>query len=221
MSRPTSASGEAEVSAPLRRGVSPGAEVASGDGQLRHAQRAARASVAEEASSFCVPLCADQFKLVESGGALVSRIDRESDSARQFRECAGSKAGDRGIYASLERKPQAVHLERHCRRDHQKDRSRAGQDGADQTRIHPAQREKEGRCSVKLYTGHTTSYFLFAAEAIGFLILGFVVGLILNAIVPIPSAVIIRDLILKMMLRRAGAAQGIILRIRSRIMTAE
>src|SRR6266699_3787790 len=158
MSRPTSASGVAEVSAPLRRGVSPGAEVASGDGQLRHAQRAARASVAEEASSFCVPLCADQFKLVESGGALVSRIDRESDSARQFRECAGSKAGDRGIYASLERKPQAVHLERHCRRDHQKDRSRAGQDGADQTRIHPAQREKEGRCSVKLYTGHTTSY---------------------------------------------------------------
>src|SRR5213080_759 len=76
-------------------------------------QRAARASVAEEASSFCVPLCADQFKLVESGGALVSRIDRESDSARQFRECAGSKAGDRGIYASLERKPQAVHLDRH------------------------------------------------------------------------------------------------------------
>src|SRR5207253_6520762 len=156
MSRPTSASGVAEVSAPLRRGVSPGAEVASGDGQLRHAQRAARASVAEEASSFCVPLCADQFKLVESGGALVSRIARERDSARQLRECAGSKAGDRGIYASLERKPQAVHLERHCRRDHQKDRSRAGQDGADQTRIHPAQREKEGRCSVKLYTGHTT-----------------------------------------------------------------
>src|SRR6266480_1850656 len=156
MSRPTSASGVAEVSAPLRRGVSPGAEVASGDGQLRHAQRAARASVAEEACSLCVPLCADQFQLAEFGGALVSRIHREGDSARQFRECAGSKAGDRGLYASLERKPQAVHLERHCRRDHQKDRSRAGQDGADQTGIHPAQGQKEGASSVMLYMGHTT-----------------------------------------------------------------
>src|SRR5437667_3835142 len=113
MSRPTSASGVAEVSAPLRRGVSPGAEVASSDGQLRHAQRATRASVAEEASSLRVPLCADQFQLAEFGGALVSRIDRESDSARQFPECAGSKAGDRGIYASLEQEPQALHLERH------------------------------------------------------------------------------------------------------------
>src|SRR5208283_2732525 len=156
MSGPASASGVAEVSAPLRHGVSPGAEVASGDGQLRHAQRAARASVAEEASSLCVPLCADQFKLAEFGGALVSRIDRESDSARQFRECAGSKAGDRGIYASLEQKSQAVHLERHRRGHHQKDRSRAGQDGADQTRIYPAQGEKEASLSVKLYTGHTT-----------------------------------------------------------------
>src|SRR5437762_9173128 len=86
MSRPASASGVAEVSAPLRRGVSPGAEAACGDGQLRHTQRAARASVAEEASSLCVPLCADQFKLVEFGGALVSRIDRESHSAWQFPE---------------------------------------------------------------------------------------------------------------------------------------
>src|SRR6266480_3340949 len=98
MSRSASTSRVAEVSAPLRRGVSPGAEVASGDGQLRHAQRAARASVAEEAPSLCVPLRADQFKLAEFGGALVSRIDQE---------------GDRSIYASLERKPQAVHLERH------------------------------------------------------------------------------------------------------------
>src|SRR6266704_3326975 len=35
------------------------------------------------------------------------------------------------------------------------DRAR-GQDGAAQTRIHPAQGEKERGCSVKLYTGHTT-----------------------------------------------------------------
>jgi len=34
--------------------------------------------VAEEASSLCVPLCADQFQLAEFGGALVSRIDREA-----------------------------------------------------------------------------------------------------------------------------------------------
>jgi hypothetical protein len=44
-------------------------------GQLRHAQGAARASVAEEASPLCMPLCADQFQLAEFGGALVSRID--------------------------------------------------------------------------------------------------------------------------------------------------
>src|SRR5437016_12708417 len=89
MSRPTSTSGVAEVSAPLRRGVSPRAEAACGDGQLRHAQRAARASVAEEAPSLCVPLCADQFKLAEFGGALVSRIDREgrSEERRVGKEC--------------------------------------------------------------------------------------------------------------------------------------
>src|SRR6516165_5180560 len=163
MSRPASASGVAEVSAPLRRGVSSRAEVAFSDGQLRHAQRAARASVAEEASPLCVPLCADQFQLAEFGGALVSRIDGESDSARQFRECAGSKAGDRGLHASLEPKPQAVHLERHRQRHHQKDRSRAGQDGTDQTRVHPAQGEKEVGCYVKLYMGHTTSMFSLRA----------------------------------------------------------
>src|SRR5207244_12352674 len=45
----------------------------------------------------------------------------------------------------------------HARGQHQKDRSRAGQDGADQAGIHPAQGEKEDGSSVKLYTGHTTS----------------------------------------------------------------
>jgi hypothetical protein len=55
----------------LDAGFPPSAEVASGDGQLRHAQRTARASVAEDASSLCASLCADQFKLAEFGGALV------------------------------------------------------------------------------------------------------------------------------------------------------
>ena len=49
----------------------PQIEVAPGDGQLRHPQRAARASVAEEASTVCVPLHSDQFQLAEFGGALV------------------------------------------------------------------------------------------------------------------------------------------------------
>src|SRR5258708_37773650 len=84
-------------------------------------------------------------------------MGRERDAGRQVGEGAGSKGGDRGIYASLERKPQAVHLERHGRGDHQKDRSRAGQDGANQTRIHSAQGEKESGYSIKLYKGHTTS----------------------------------------------------------------
>jgi hypothetical protein len=69
----------------------------------------------------------------------------------QFRECAGSKAGDRGIYASLEPKPQAVHLECYRRGHHQKDRSRAGQDGADQTRIHPAQGGKKKAADLYSY----------------------------------------------------------------------
>src|SRR5258708_12993940 len=105
MSRPASASRVAEVSAPLRRGVSPRAEVACGDGQLRHAQRAPRASVADEASSLCVPLCADQFKLAEFGGALVSRIDRESNSARQFPDFPASKPAHHDIYATPAQKP--------------------------------------------------------------------------------------------------------------------
>jgi len=36
-----------------------------------YGQRAARASVAEDASSLCASPCADQFKLAEFGGALV------------------------------------------------------------------------------------------------------------------------------------------------------
>ena len=67
------------------------------------------------------------------------------------------KAGDRGIHASLEQKPQALHLDGHRRGHHQEDRPGAGEDGADQTRIHPAQREKEGGWSVKLFKGHYTS----------------------------------------------------------------
>ncbi|MGH8655215.1 MAG: hypothetical protein ACREYE_24960, partial [Gammaproteobacteria bacterium] len=34
----------------------------------------------------------------------------------------------------------------------------AGQDGADQARIHPAPREKEGGLTVKLFKGHYTSW---------------------------------------------------------------
>ncbi|MGH8652734.1 MAG: hypothetical protein ACREYE_11455, partial [Gammaproteobacteria bacterium] len=40
---------------------------------------------------------------------------------------------------------------------HQEDRAGAGQDGADQARIHPASREKEGGLTVKLFKGHYTS----------------------------------------------------------------
>src|ERR1019366_3857744 len=118
MSRPASASGVAEISAPLGCRVSPAAAVALGDGQLWHAQRAARTSMAEEASTVRVPLCADQFQLAEPGGALVQRINRESDSSRQLCERAGFKTGDRRIYAGLEPKPQAVHLDRQRRSDH-------------------------------------------------------------------------------------------------------
>jgi transposase len=50
----------------LDRRVSPGVAVALGNGQLRHAQRAPRASVAEAASALCVSLCADQFQLAET-----------------------------------------------------------------------------------------------------------------------------------------------------------
>src|SRR5213592_505433 len=111
MSQSTSPSGMAEISEPLGPGVSSECPVALGDGQLRHSQRTARESVVEEASPFCLPLCSDQFQLAELGGALVSRIDSESDSAGQLPERAGFKRGDRGIYGHLERKPEALHLD--------------------------------------------------------------------------------------------------------------
>ncbi|MGH8656680.1 MAG: hypothetical protein ACREYE_32865, partial [Gammaproteobacteria bacterium] len=66
------------------------------------------------------------------------------------------KRGDRGIYASLEPKSQALHLDGHRRGHHQEDRAGAGQDGADRARIHPAPREKEGGLTVKLFKGHYT-----------------------------------------------------------------
>ena len=127
----------------LGRGVSPADSIALGDGQLRHTQRAARTSVAEEASTVCVPLHSDQFQLAELGGALVGRIEQQSDQARQLRKCAGFKTGNRGIHAKLERTSEALHLDGHRRGHHEENRSGAGQAGADQTRIHPAPGQKK------------------------------------------------------------------------------
>src|SRR5256885_7245408 len=114
MPPPASPSGVAEISAPLGRGVRPADSVALGDGQLRHAQTAARASVAEEASTVCVPLHSDQFQLAELGGALVQRIERQSNQARQLRKCAGSKTGDRGIPAKLRSEEHTSELQSPC-----------------------------------------------------------------------------------------------------------
>jgi hypothetical protein len=136
----------------------PGAQIASPDGQLRHAQRTARTILVEEASPFRVPFCADQFQLAESGGALVSRIDREGDPPRQLCQRAGFKTSDRRIHARLERQPQAVHLDGECRADHREDRTRADQDGADQARIHAAPSGKEGGNPVMLFERHYTSF---------------------------------------------------------------
>src|ERR1700756_3689837 len=104
-----------------------------------------------------MPRCADQFKLAEFGGALVSRIDGESDSARQFRECAGTKPGNRGILQAWNQNPRPFIWSATVEEIIKKDRSRAGKDGGDQTRIPPAHGQKEGAWSVSLYTGHTTS----------------------------------------------------------------
>ena len=52
---------------------------------------------------------------------------------------------------SLESKPQAVHLDGQRRGDHRKDRTRAGQDGADQARLHASPREKKEHDHVNRY----------------------------------------------------------------------
>src|SRR3989440_7570899 len=128
-------------------------DVCSSD--LRHAQTAARASVAEEASTVCVPLHSDQFQLAELGGALVQRIERQSNQARQLRKCAGSKTSDRGIPAKLERKSEALHLDGHRRGHHDENRAGAGQDGADPARIHPAPQQEKERNSLYSYLRYT------------------------------------------------------------------
>src|SRR6266853_302975 len=66
----------------------------------------------------------------QGGRKVLGRVDVEVPLARQLRECAGFKPGDRGIYESLEPKPQAVRLDGQRRSDHREDRTRAGQDGA-------------------------------------------------------------------------------------------
>src|SRR5665213_564832 len=76
---------------------------------------------------------------------------------RQLRERAGLKTGDRGIHASLEPQSQALHLDDQGRGHHQEDRAGAGEDGADQARIHPAAREKEGSLTVNVFKGHYIS----------------------------------------------------------------
>src|SRR2546421_7811854 len=133
-------------------------DVCSSD--LRHAQTAARASVAEEASTVCVPLHSDQFQLAELGGALVQRIERQSNQARQLRKCAGSKTGDRGIPAKLERKSEALHLDGHRRGHHDENRAGAGQDGADPARIHPAPQQEKERNSLYSYLRYTPLGFI-------------------------------------------------------------
>ena len=85
---------------------------------------------------------------------------------RWFRELT-EKAIRRGSFVSVPDLKQAIEefmqawnenpkpfiWTRHRRGHHRKDRSGAGQDGADQTRIHPAQREKEGRINCKVIYG--------------------------------------------------------------------
>lgn len=58
---------------------------------------------------------------------------------------------------TLESKPQTVHLDGHGRGHRPKDRPGASQDGADQARLHPSPREKEGSlitCTVIYGTIH-------------------------------------------------------------------
>ena len=87
-----------------------------------------------------VPTSSSWLNLVERW---FRELTEKNDSARQLRERAGFKTGDRRIYASLEPKPQAVHLDGQRWSDHREDRTRAGQDGADQPRIHPSSKEKQ------------------------------------------------------------------------------
>src|SRR5437867_11549849 len=110
MSQSASPSGMVEILAALGPGVSQGCPVALGDGQLRHSQRAACESVFKEASSFCLPLCSDQFKLVKLGGRWVSRIDGERVWAGRLLELAGLRKGDGEFIGGWDGKPKAVNL---------------------------------------------------------------------------------------------------------------
>src|SRR5487761_951425 len=98
MSHPASSSGVVEISAPAGSRISLEPEAASGDGQLRHAQRATRSEVVEEAPALYLPLRSDELELVELGGTLVPGTHRQSDSPRQLRERTGLEAGDRRIH---------------------------------------------------------------------------------------------------------------------------
>src|SRR5690242_353745 len=103
MPRPTPAPGMAKISAPAGPGISRRTGTALDHGQLRHPQRAARKSLAQEASTLCLPLRSDQFELAQLGRALVRGAERESDPAREFRECSGFAAGHRELPGGVER----------------------------------------------------------------------------------------------------------------------
>ena len=130
--------------------------LASGDGQLRHAQASQRPGLAEAPSPLCLPLCADQFELAEPGRALVWRVDEQAHSPWLVRQRARTAASDCGVPGGLEREPEAFRLDGHGGIHRRQALALPPNPGEHSARLHAAASEKseEMSCPVISWTPH-------------------------------------------------------------------
>src|SRR3974390_45091 len=94
--------GVSEIPPPPGTRISRASYLASGDGQLRHAQDSRSAAMAKKTSAFCLTFHSDQFELGEPGGALVWRVDSQGGTTRRLCERAGFDPGHRSVLGGLE-----------------------------------------------------------------------------------------------------------------------
>jgi hypothetical protein len=87
-------------------------------------------------------------------------VSRQEQEAKELKKEKAPRGGPSPLCSNTRqnKNPSPSSGARHRREHHQKDQSRAGQDGADQTRIHPAQEKRKGLICKAIYGTYHQSW---------------------------------------------------------------
>ena len=111
--------------------------------------------------AFRIPFCTHQFDLAEPGGTLVWTANEQVCSSRLLLQRGGSEKSHPRLSRLVERKSQALCLDRYRGIDHGKAVSLPTDAGKNPTRLYLATEQKagakEGLIVVQLFRGHYTS----------------------------------------------------------------